>query len=206
MHYPVTFEMDFVEQRSRLTTFFRWLLAIPHVFFLFAYAIAWCVVAVIAWFALLFTGRWPESLYQFSCNFLRYGARLGAYMYVCVDPYPPFNGAEDDSYPLRVHFEPPLARYSRLKVLFRPLYAIGAYVIRYALGIILSFVSLLSWIVIVVTGRQPAALQEALRFSLSYTVRADALLLLITETYPPLNDEPGHAISGGPMPPAVPTA
>jgi hypothetical protein len=206
VHYPVTFEMDFVERRSRLTTFLRWLLAIPHFLFLFAYGIAWYVVAVIAWFALLFTGRWPESLYRFSCNFLRYGARLAGYLYLCVDPYPPFSGAEDDSYPVRVRFDPPLARYSRLKVFFRPLYTIGAYVIRYALGIILTFVSFISWVVITVTGRQPAPLQEALRFSLSYTVRADALLFLITETYPPLTEETGHAVSGGPMPPAVPTA
>jgi Domain of unknown function (DUF4389) len=185
MSYPVTFEMDYVQRRSRVTTFFRGLLAIPHFFFLFFSAIGFIVGYVIAWFALMFTARWPESLYGFMGGFVRYVARLSAYVYLGVDQYPPFGGAEDDSYPVRVHIAPPLARYSRLKVFFRGIYAILAQVIRYAMGIVISFVAFLSWFAIVITGRQPASLQNALDFALSYTTRADALIFLITETYPP---------------------
>ena len=188
MSYPVSFEMDYVEKRSRLTTFFRLLLAIPHFFYAFFYGIAAYVVVIIAWFALLFTARWPASLYEFSAGFLRYLARLSAYVNLGVDQYPPFSGADDDSYPVRVRIAPPLERYSRLKVFFRPLYAIGAYIIRYAMGIVLGFVSLASWIVIVVTGRQPESFQNAINFALIYTIRADALLFLITETYPPFGE------------------
>lgn len=57
MSYPVTFEMDYVERRSRLTTFFRWLLAVPHFFFLFVYSIGFYMVCVVSWCALLFTAR-----------------------------------------------------------------------------------------------------------------------------------------------------
>jgi hypothetical protein len=188
MSYPVTFEMDYVEGRNRLTTFFRWILAIPHFFFAAFYAIAFYVVYVIAWFALMFTARWPVSLYEFTGGFLRYMTRLSAYLYLGVDQYPPFSGAEDDSYPVRVHIAPPLDHYSRVKVFFRFIYAILAMVIRYALGIVISFVALLSWFVIVITGRQPAGLQGALNFALSYTTQADALIFLITETYPPFGD------------------
>jgi hypothetical protein len=184
MSYPVKFEMDFVERRSRVTTFFRYILAIPHFFFAFFYAIAFYVVYIIAWFALLFTARWPRSLYEFTSGFLRYFTRLSAYLYLGIDQYPPFSGAEDNSYPVRVHIAPPLDRYSRVKVFFRFIYAILAMVIRYALGIVISVVAFLSWFAIVITGRQPAALQNALSFSLDYTTRADGLLLLITETYP----------------------
>ena len=203
MPYPVSFEMDFVERRSRATTFFRWILAIPQFIWFYLYSIAFAVVWVIAWFALLFTGRWPEGLYRFAGNYLRYTARLTAYLMLGVDPYPPFNGSEDDAYPVRVHIAPPLEHYSRLKVFFRPIYAIGAYIIRYALGIVMSFVGFLAWIVITITGRQPTSFQDALRFALSYTVRADALIFLITETYPPLSEE-GTAPVGGQPP--VPTA
>jgi hypothetical protein len=188
MPYPVTFEMDYVPDRSRITTFFRFLLAIPHLAFAFFYAIAFFVAYVIAWFALLITARWPDSLYEFIGGFLRYAARLSAYMYLGVDQYPPFSGAPDDTYPVRVHIAPPLASYSRLKVFFRGIYAILAEVIRYALGIVISFVGFLSWVVIVITGRQPESLQNALSFALSYTTRADALIYLITETYPPLEE------------------
>src|ERR1700722_19513887 len=180
MSYPVTFQMDYVPERSRLTTFFRFLLVIPHLVFAFFYSIAFFVVCVIAWFALLITARWPDSLYEFASGFLRYLARLSAYMYLGVDTYPPFSGAEDDTYPVRVHIAPPLESYSRLKVFFRGIYAILAEVIRYVLGIVVSVVGLLSWIAIVITGRQPESLQDALNFSLSYTTRADGLIYLIT--------------------------
>jgi hypothetical protein len=177
MSYPVGFEMEYVRRRSRVTTFFRYILAIPQFVFAWFYAIAFYVVLVIAWFALL-----------------RYITRFSAYFFLGVDKYPPFSGAEDDSYPVRVHIAPPLDRYSRLKVFFRPIYALLAIVIRYALGVVLSFVAFLSWFAIVITGRQPASLQNALNFSLSYTTRSDALIFLITQTYPAL--EEGDATPG----------
>jgi hypothetical protein len=193
--YPVTFVMAFIERRSRLTTFFRWLLAIPQFLFATVYTIAFYVVYIVAWFALMFTGRWPAGLYAFAAGYVRYLARLTAYLYLGVDAYPPFSGADDPSYPVRVEIGPPLAKYSRLKVFFRPLYAILAIVIRYALSIVISVVGLISWFAIVITGRQPEALQNALSFSLSYTTRADALLFLITETYPQLEQSDDHTIA-----------
>lgn len=188
MPYPVGFQMEYIQRRSRLSTFFRYPLLIPHLFFAFFYGIAFYVVLIISWFALLFTARWPQSLYDFSCGFLRYIARLSAYMYLGVDRYPPFSGSEDPDYPVQIPIAAALDHYSRLKVLFRIFYAILAYVIRYALGIVLAFVALLSWVAIVITGRQPESLQDALNFSLRYTVRSDALMMLITETYPPLGE------------------
>ena len=65
MPYPVTFKADYVEKRSRLTTFFRLILAIPHIIFLYFYGLAAGVVVIIAWFALLFTGRYPPGMYDF---------------------------------------------------------------------------------------------------------------------------------------------
>jgi Domain of unknown function (DUF4389) len=191
MSYPVTFEMDYVERRSRLSTFFRYFLAIPHFVVLFLYSIVFYVVWIVSWFALLFTARWPSGLYAFAGGYLRYLTRLTAYLSLGVDEYPPFNGSEDDAYPVRVHIAPPLDHYSRLKVFFRMIYAILALVIRYALGIVLNFVAFLSWFVIVITGRQPDGLQGALDFALSYTTRADALIFLITETYPPFGETDG---------------
>lgn len=198
--YPVQFEMDYVERRSRLTTFFRSALAIPHVLFAIVYGVAFSVVYVFAWFALMFTGRWPAGLYEFAGGFLRYITRLSAYMYLGVDQYPPFSGAPDDSYPVRVHIAPPLASYSRLKVFFRPWYAILALVIRYAMSMVIGVAGLLSWLAIVFTGRQPESLQNALSFALSYTTRADGLIFLITETYPSLGEVGGPAT---PVAPAV---
>ncbi|MGO9900770.1 MAG: DUF4389 domain-containing protein, partial [Solirubrobacteraceae bacterium] len=57
------------------------------------------------------------------------------------------------------------------------------------LGIVIGVVSFLSWFAIVITGRQPAGLQNALNFSLNYTIKADALMFYITEIYPPFGED-----------------
>ncbi len=195
MSYPVAVEIDYVERRSRLTTFFRWLLAIPQLIWAGLWGIAVFVVVVIAWFALLFTARWPQALYDFVASYLRFYARVNGYVYLAVDPWPPFDGGEDPEYPLRLVIAPPLERYSRLKVFFRPLYVIPALIVVYFLSIVLSVVGFLSWLVIIVLGRQPAALQDVIRFCLTYNMRANALMYLVTQTYPPFSDEPAAAPS-----------
>ena len=60
MSYPVTFEADFVERRSRLTTFFRLILLIPLLIVAYVYGILAFFALIIAWFAIVITGRYPE--------------------------------------------------------------------------------------------------------------------------------------------------
>lgn len=80
-----------IENRSRLTIFFRGLLAIPHFIVLFFVAIAMYVVIIIAWFAVLFTGKWPVGLRNFAVGFQRWSLRLSAYLFLLNDDYPPFS-------------------------------------------------------------------------------------------------------------------
>jgi hypothetical protein len=203
--YPVTFEADYVEQRSRLTTFFRLLLVIPHLIVASLWGIAVFVVVVIAWFALLFTGRWPAGMYDFTTGFLRYYTRVHAYLFLLADPYPPFSGADDSAYPVRLHVGPPLPEYNRLKVLLRIFYIIPAYLIVYVMNVVVELAAFASWLVIVVTGKQPKGLQDVIGLCLSYTARAFALFLLLTETYPPFTADPARQI-GEPAPAAAPLA
>jgi hypothetical protein len=187
MSYPVTVEVDYIERRSRLTSFFRLLLAIPLVIAALVYGIGVLIAIVIAWFALLFTGRWPAGLYEFAAGVLRFTARYTGYVYLAVDPYPPFGLGPEPAYPLRVLIDPPQPSYSRLKVLLRIFYVIPPYVVAYVLTIVMELIAIVSWLVIVITGRQPQGLQNAIVFCLSYTVRTYALMYLLTETYPPFN-------------------
>jgi hypothetical protein len=70
----------------------KWFLAIPHYFVLFFLAIAAFVVVFIAWFAILFTGRYPKSLFTFVVGVMRWGMRVSAYAFLLVtDVYPPFS-------------------------------------------------------------------------------------------------------------------
>ena len=91
MPYPVTFKAEYVEKRSRLTTFFRLLLVIPHAIAVFFYVLAAEIVVIIAWFAILFTGRYPQGMYDFVAGALRYATRVSGYALLLSDDYPPFS-------------------------------------------------------------------------------------------------------------------
>jgi len=89
--YPVTFEVDYPEQSNRWSVALRLILVIPQVIVLFFVLLAWLVSAVIAWFAILFTGRYPEGLYTFGVGVQRWTLRVQAYLFLMRDEYPPFS-------------------------------------------------------------------------------------------------------------------
>lgn len=79
-----------LEQRNRLTVFFRLILAIPQFIVIAVLGIAVWAVYVIAFFAVLFTGRWPQGLRNFAVGFMRWVLRVEAYLLLLTDDYPPF--------------------------------------------------------------------------------------------------------------------
>jgi hypothetical protein len=198
--YPVTFEADYVERRNRLTAFFRLILAIPLFIWLYIYAIAAGIVIVISWFAIVITGRYPRGLYDFVAGYTRFITRTTAYAALLCDPYPPFGGSANPAYPIRMDFEP-LERYSRLKTLFRIILAIPIAVVRYVVGLLLEIGAVAAWFVILFTGKMPRGLYDLMVFANSYTARSDAYLYLLTETYPPFQDEQTRAAGVSPTPP-----
>ncbi len=73
----------------------KWLLAIPHYIVLIVLAIIAMVLRVVAWFAILFTGRYPRGLFRFMVGLNRWGLRVAAYMWLLTtDRYPPFRFEE----------------------------------------------------------------------------------------------------------------
>jgi hypothetical protein len=182
---PVTFDADYTERRSRLTVCFRLILAIPLVIWLYLYGIVATIAIVIAWFAIVISGRYPKGLYDFVAGFNRFVARFTAYGLLLCDSYPPFGGSDDQGYPVRMRFSGPLERYSRLKTLFRFILAIPIVILRYVTNLLLEIGAVAAWFVIVVTGKMPRGLFDLMVLANSYTARSDAYLFLLSETYPP---------------------
>jgi hypothetical protein len=92
-------DVTYPESLSRgtllLRAFFGWLyILIPHGFLLFFRAIWGAILAFIAWWAVLFTGRYPESMHAFQVETIRWGTRVNLYMANMTDFYPPFHGRE----------------------------------------------------------------------------------------------------------------
>jgi hypothetical protein len=183
----VIFHADYVERRSRLTTLFRLILAIPHAIVLYLWGIVAAIAIVIAWFALVFTARYPRTLFEFVASFVRYATAFYGYLWLLTDEYPPFGGETSD-YPVRLEIGPPQERYSRLKVGFRIILAIPVYIVLYVMQIIAQIGAFLAWFAIVVLGRQPRGLQDMIALGVSYQQRATAYLALLTDAWPPFAD------------------
>lgn len=197
MDYPVSFEVQRAERRSRLTVFFRLLLGIPQMLWAYLYGIAAGFGALAAWFALVVTGRYPAGLYNFNAQYVSWLARTTGYFALLTDAYPPFTGFAED-YPIHMRFEP-LASYNRLKAFFRLLLAIPILIARYAMNILLELAAVAAWFAIIVLGRLPEGLFDTLVFANSYMARSDAYLFLLTETYPSFDAGP----AASPVPPAA---
>jgi hypothetical protein len=201
----------------------KWLLAIPHYIVLFFLWIAFAVVTVIAFFAILFTGRYPRPLFSFNLGVLRWSWRVGYYTYSALgtDRYPPFSLDEEPDYPATLDIAYP-QRLSRGLVLVKwwllaiPQYAIvsvfaggAAYTATGAtggmwqadafygglIGLLVFFVA----ITLLFAGRYPRGLYDFVIGMNRWVLRVIAYAALMTDAYPPFRLDQGGA--GVPAPP-----
>ena len=78
--------------RSRLTVFFRLLLAIPHLIWLSLWGTVALVAVLVNWFATLIAGQSPQGLHNFLAAYVRYAIHVGAYLFLVANPFPDFTG------------------------------------------------------------------------------------------------------------------
>jgi hypothetical protein len=187
--YPVSYEADYLRERNRLTTFFRLIVAIPWLLVGVVYGIAAYVVLVIAWFALVILGRYPQGMYDFVGGVLRYTMRVNGFVTLQTDAWPPFGISSDPAYPVRIEFPPPAARQSRLKAFFRLVLIIPLALMSYFFSYLQQIVAMIAWVTIVFRGYQPAGVHNALAFTNGWITRAYAYMLIMRDEYPPVGDE-----------------
>lgn len=206
--YPVTYAAENPgEGRNRLTVAFRLIIAIPWFIVAALYGIGAYILAIVAWFAIVFTGRYPQGLYDFVGKFVRLSGRTTAFTFLLTDEFPPFHGDPDDSYPVRIGTPPPLAEYNRVKTGLRLIIGIPVLLLDYVQALIGEVVALIGWFAILFTGKLSDGLFKPLRSALAYQTRAGAYLLLMTEDYPPfsLEEQPAAQLPGSqPTPPPAP--
>jgi len=167
--------------QRRLTVFFRLIMVIPQYIALYVLNIAAQVVLVISWFAALFTGRVPAGLAGFLVGYLRWYSRVTAYIWLLTDAYPPFALADED-YPVRVSVTP--GRLNRLTVLFRFFLAVPAFIVAAVAAWGVGIAALVIWLIVLIAGRMPDSLFQALAAILRYLIRLQGYWLLLTATYP----------------------
>jgi hypothetical protein len=182
--------------RSRVTVFFRLLLAIPHYLWIGLIGIVVFVCVVANWFILLFVARTPKGLHDFVTGYIRYTTHLEAYLFLAANPYPGFYpAASDDSYPVTLEIDPP-ARQNRWKTLFRLFLAIPAFIVSASLlwggsrtggyggGGVAFAAAFLLWWVALFRGRVPRGMRDLVAYAIGYGAQVFAYLFLITDRYP----------------------
>jgi uncharacterized protein DUF4389 len=175
-------------RRNRLTVFFRLLLAIPQVIWIWLWSIAAVFAVVVAWIMALVTGSVPEGLHSFLARYLRAGTHLYSYVLLLADPWPPFGGAEG-TYPLDLRVDPPEPQ-SRLTVLFRLVLAIPAFLLSYVFRVVNQLLAFLGWFYCLALGRMHEGMRDVSAWMLRYEVQTYAYAILLTGRYPSLAGGP----------------
>jgi hypothetical protein len=168
--------------RSRLTVFFRLLLAIPHFVWLALWGIVVLFALLVAWLAALVSGRVPDGLHRFLAAYLRYSVHVLAFVGLVSNPFPGFAGREG-TYPVDLHVDPP-ERQSRWTVLFRLPLALPAIMVDSALTGALTVAAILGWFASVLTGRMPGGLRGLGAWAVGYYGQTYGYLFLLTGRYP----------------------
>lgn len=220
-YYPAALSGRLDPTLSRWKWLVKWFLAIPHYVALIGLGVAAVVVTVIAWFAILFTGRYPRRLFNFTVGVLRWNWRVSFYTYsaLATDQYPPFTLARTD-YPADFEVEYP-AQLSRGLVLIKtwllaiPHYLIlgaligggwsllggvGSFASRSEAGIALSLLGalvLVAALILLFTGFYRNGLFALIMGINRWTYRVLSYSALLTDTYPPFRLDLGETENEG---------
>ena len=193
--YPVSVKGELSLPPANGWWLLKWLLAIPHYVVLVFLWVAFVVVCVIAFFAILFTGKYPRGLFDFNAGVLRWSWRVGFYTYSVLgtDKYPPFSLEPSKDYPADLEIKYP-AKLSRGLVLVKWwLLAIPHYIVVGMLqggqggrgGGLLFILVLIAGIVLLFTGKYPKEIFKLVVGINRWSYRVSAYASLMTDEYPP---------------------
>jgi hypothetical protein len=188
--YPARFGFEAPERIANWRPLVHWLLAIPHLLVVEALQGVAQALAVISWFAILFTGRLPAGIARFQAMYVRYTIRTATYTGFLREEYPPFTLDTTTTDPgddprVQVDVDPQIEDRNRLTTGFRLVLVIPHAIALALLAIALAVVAIIGFFAVLFTGRWPEALRTFALGVGRWWLRVQAYLLLLTDDYPP---------------------
>jgi len=199
---PVRVEARLDLPLSRWLWLVKWVLAIPHWIVLAFLWVAFVLLTVVAFFAILFTGRYPRGIFDFNLGVLRWSWRVSYYSYggLGTDRYPPFSLREEADYPARLEIAYP-EQLSRGTVLVKwwllalPQYlVVGFFVGGFREGWgggLIGLLVLYAGVALAATSRYPAGIFDLVVGLNRWVFRVAAYAALMTDSYPPFRLDQG---------------
>lgn len=181
--FPLTYDVAYPQQLSRGLIFVKWLLAVPHYLILYVLNGVQAVILLIAFFAILFTQRFPRGLFDFTVGVGRWNANLGAYILLMRDEYPPFDLAAG-KYPVTYEIAYP-EMLSRWLIFVKWLLVLPHILVLCVLYMATFVVLIVAWFAILFTARFPRGLFDFQVGVLRWTYRVNVYLYLMRDEYPP---------------------
>jgi len=191
----MTYDIKYSESLSRLELLLRTIfgaiyLILPHVFLLIFVGLWGAILGFISWWIILFTGRYPQSFFEFQMGLNRWNARLNARMYNLADGYPAFGiSATDDLVTVDIPYPESLSRGMLLvRTFFGWLYVglpHGFALLFLTFGV--SIALFIGWWVILFTGQLPKGIHDFITGYLRWGFRVNAYMSNMTDTYPPFS-------------------
>lgn len=183
--YPVRFDIAYPENLSRGLIFIKWLLAIPHFMILYALNAVSEVLTFIAFFAILFTTKYPEGLFKFNVGIRRWQANVAAYVMLMRDEYPPFS-FDPGQYPVTLEIDYP-ENLQRFAPLYKWLLAIPHLIVLAVLGIVAFLGIFVAGFAILFTGKFPKGIFDFVVGVQRWNTRVTAYVLFMRDEYPPFS-------------------
>jgi hypothetical protein len=183
--YPLRFEVEYPGQLNRWLPLVKWLLAIPHFLIVYALVNVASVIHLIAFFAILFTTKYPRPLFEFVVNIYRWQANVHAYIGLMRDEYPPFSW-DPGQYPVTYETDYP-DQLNRWLPLVKWLLAFPHYVALVFLGIAALVVWVIAFFAILFTQQFPRGMFDFNVGVLRWYNRVNAYVYFMRDEYPPFS-------------------